>query len=269
MVDEYDSIVRNIVLEVFPRPKNKSVAGFMWIYKVKQVANGSFKKHKAIFLAKGFSHVEGIDYKETFSLVARYSSIKSILALAMQMGWKIHQMDVRTPFLNGLIKEEVYIEQLEGFETFGDEKLVKSCEEDLSIEFKLKVPCLMHYFLDMEVWQGDGELFVSQGKYANEILKKFHMESSKPMETPLAGNWRKEDATSGEVVEATIYEKLVAPLMYLVNTRPDMCYEFNQINQSMVRPTKLYWKETKHVLRYLRCTTQYGLWYKQAKGVKL
>jgi len=70
----------------------------------------------------------------------------------------------------------------------------------------------------MEVWQGDGELFVSRGKYANEILRRFHMDNSKPMEAPLASNWRKEDATSGEVVEATVYKKLVGSLMYLVNT---------------------------------------------------
>jgi len=72
--------------------------------------------------------------------------------------------------------------------------------------------------MGMEVWQGDEELFVSHGKYANEVLKKFHMESSKPMETPLAGNCRKEDATSGEVVEATIYKQFVGALMYFVNT---------------------------------------------------
>ena len=59
---------------------------------------------------------------------------------------------------------------------------------------------------------------MSLGKYANEILKGFHMESSKPMETPLASDWRKEDATSGEVVEAIVYKKLVGPLMCLVNT---------------------------------------------------
>ena len=64
---------------------------------------------------------------------------------------------------------------------------------------------LMHYFLGMEVWQKDGELFVSQGKYANEILRRFHMEKYKPMQNPLAGNWRKEDAVPGEVVEATVY----------------------------------------------------------------
>ena len=77
---------------------------------------------------------------------------------------------------------------------------------------------LMHYFLCMEVWKGDEELFVSQGKYSNKILKKFHMERSKPMETPLASNWRKEDATSREVVEATVYRQLVGSLLYLLNT---------------------------------------------------
>jgi len=98
---------------------------------------------------------------------------------------------------------------------------------------------------------------------------KFRMESSKPMETPLASNWRKEDATSREVVEATMYRKLVGSLMYLVNTRPDMCYAVNQLSQVMVRPTKLYWKAAKHVLRYLRGTTQFGLWYRRTEGVKL
>ncbi len=105
----------------------------------------------------------------------------------------------------------------------------------------------MHYFLSLEVWKGDGELFVSQGKYANEILKKFHMESRKTMETPLASNWRKEDAT--------IYRKLVGSLMYLVTTQLDMCFAVNHLSQEMVKPTKLYWKETKHVLRYLKGTT--------------
>ena len=70
----------------------------------------------------------------------------------------------------------------------SDDKLIKSRKEDLAREFKMKELGLMHYFLGMEVWQGDGELFVSQGKYANEILKTFRMESSKPMETPLTIN---------------------------------------------------------------------------------
>ena len=89
--------------------------GSRWINKVKQAADGSVEKHKARFVARGLSKVEGIDYEDNFALVSSYSSIRSILALSMQMGWKIHQMDVKTTFLNGVIEEEVYIEQLEGF----------------------------------------------------------------------------------------------------------------------------------------------------------
>eukprot|EP00253_Pinus_taeda_P035309 PITA_35309 len=237
---EYDSIVRNCVWDVVPRPEDKSVVSSRWLYKVKQAANGSVEKHKASFVARGFSQVKGIDYDETFSPLERYSSIRSMLALSAQMGWKIHQVDVKTAFLNGKIEEEVYIEPPEGFETFDrDDQLIKSCKEDLAREFEMKDMGLMHYFLGMEVWQEDGEVFVSQGKYANEILRRFHMEKCKPMQTPLAGNWRKEDATSSE------------------------------LSQAMVHPTKLFWKATKHVLRYLRGTSQYGLWYKRKKRVEL
>ena len=110
---------------------------------------------------------------------------------------------------------------------------------------------------------------MSQGKYAREILGKFHMEDYKPMDTPLPGNWKKEDATSTKVMDATVYQQLVGLLMYLVNTRPDICYAVNQLSQAMVKPTKLFWKAGKHVLRYLRGTSEYGLWYRQTDEVKL
>eukprot|EP00253_Pinus_taeda_P028592 PITA_28592 len=81
MVEEYDSIVRNNVWDVVLRLEDKLVVSSRWLYKVKQAANGSVENHKAKFVARGFSQVEGIDYDETFAPVARYSSIRSILAL--------------------------------------------------------------------------------------------------------------------------------------------------------------------------------------------
>ena len=111
MVEEYDSIIRNNAWEVVPRLVGKLVVGSKWVYKMKQAVDGSVEKHKSRFVAIGFSQVEGIDYDETFASVARYSSIRSILALLAQMEWKIHEMDVKTTFLNGVIEEEVYIEK--------------------------------------------------------------------------------------------------------------------------------------------------------------
>ena len=124
MVEEYDSIIKNNAWEFVPRPVGKSVVGSRWIYNVNQAEDGSVEMYKAIFVARGFSQVEGIDYEETFAIVARYSSIRSILALSTQMGQRIHQMDVKTVFLNGVIEEEVYIEQQEGFEIFDSESHV-------------------------------------------------------------------------------------------------------------------------------------------------
>ena len=69
-----------------------------------------------MFVARGFSEKEGIYYEDTFALVERYTSIRTIMALASMMKWSLHQMDVKTIFLNGVIKEEVYIEQPQGFE---------------------------------------------------------------------------------------------------------------------------------------------------------
>ena len=82
MVEEYDSIARNIAWEIFLRPVAKSVVGSRWIYKVKQAADGSVEKYKARFVARGFSQIEGIDYEENFAPVAWYSSIRTILALS-------------------------------------------------------------------------------------------------------------------------------------------------------------------------------------------
>eukprot|EP00253_Pinus_taeda_P006556 PITA_06556 len=152
-------------------------------------------------------------------------------------------MGVKTAFLNGEIEEEVYIDQPKGFETFDHESHVCRLKRALyglkqaphawytrinsyftglgftksevdvnlyNIVVKCKLLIIVLYVDDLilTVLQKDGELFVSQGKYANEILRRFHMEKCKPMQTPLAGNWRKEDATSGEVVEATMSGKL-------------------------------------------------------------
>ena len=76
------------------------------------------------FVEKGFSQKEGIDYEETFAPVARYSSIQTIISLAAEIGWRVHQMDVKTAFLNGVIEEEVYIEQLKGFDVENKESHV-------------------------------------------------------------------------------------------------------------------------------------------------
>jgi hypothetical protein len=115
MNEEYDSILKNDVWTVVPRPHGKSVVTSKWLYKIKHATDDSIEKYKARFVARGFSQKEGIDYNEIFSLVARDTSIRIIISLAAVFGWKLHQMDVKTAFLNGEVEQEVCIEQPEGF----------------------------------------------------------------------------------------------------------------------------------------------------------
>jgi hypothetical protein len=100
------------------------VVSSRWLFKIKDVVDGSIEKYKARFVVCGFSQKEGIDYEETFTPVARYTSIRTIIALTAKMKWKLHQMDVKTTFLNGVIKEEVYIEQPQVFEVENKESHV-------------------------------------------------------------------------------------------------------------------------------------------------
>jgi hypothetical protein len=116
MTEDYQSIIKNDVWEIVPKPKSKDVVSSKWIFKTKHVVDGSIEKYKAIFVARGFSQKEGVDYEETFAHVYSYTSIRTIIVLAAKMKWKLHQMDVKTYFLNGVIKEEVYIEKPQGFE---------------------------------------------------------------------------------------------------------------------------------------------------------
>eukprot|EP00253_Pinus_taeda_P006875 PITA_06875 len=176
---EYDSIIRKNVWEVVPRPKDKSVVHSRWIYKVKQAADGSIEKIKARFVANGFSRVEGIDLEETFSPVASYLT---------ELGFTKSEADENIYHIVVEGKLLIIVLYVDDLILTGDERMIKPCKEDFAREFKMKDLGLMRYFLGMELWQGDGEQFVSQGKYANEILKKFHMEISKPMENPLVGN---------------------------------------------------------------------------------
>jgi hypothetical protein len=253
--------------------------------------------------------------------VARYTSIKTIIALAAKMKWKLHQMDVKTVFLNGVIEEEVYIEQPQGFEVedrkshvcrlkkalyglkqaprawygridsfltslgftkrkadsnlyfkilllyvddlflTGEEKLIAECKQRLAAEFEMKDLGLMHYFLGLEVWQSPERIFLNQGKYTVEILKRFDMLECKSMYTPTEAKLKLLVDTSSNLIDATLYRQIIGSLMYLTNTRPDICFAVNTLSQFLVEPRRVHLVAAKHVMRYLKGTVDYGLSY--------
>eukprot|EP00253_Pinus_taeda_P011439 PITA_11439 len=191
MVEEYESIMKNNVWEVVPRPVAKLVVGSRWIFKVKNAADGSIEKYKAKFVAKGFSQVEELTMRKPLLLwQGTLCLVHQDQKLSHCLGFTKSEADVNIYHILIEGKLVIIVLYVDALILSSDEKLIKSCKEDLEREFKMKDMGLMYYFLSLEVWQGDGELFVSQGKYANEILQRFQMESCKPMKTPLVTNWR-------------------------------------------------------------------------------
>ena len=124
MKEELLMIKRNNTWELVDRPQNRNVIGVKWVYRTKLNADGSINKLKARLVVKGYAQIFGVDYSDTFAPVARLDTIRLLLAIAAQLNWKVYQMDVKSAFLNGVLQEEIYTEQPEGFANEGEEDKV-------------------------------------------------------------------------------------------------------------------------------------------------
>jgi hypothetical protein len=111
MDEEMAALDANATWEFVVLPKDKKAIGCKWVYKVKHNANGYVNKYKARLVTKGYAQTYGIDYEETYSLVAKMTIVKAIIAMAIAKGWSLHQMDVKNVFFHGDLHEEMYMEQ--------------------------------------------------------------------------------------------------------------------------------------------------------------
>ena len=122
--DEVESILKNHTWELVDLPPGSKPLGYKWIFKKKMKADGSIDKYKSRLVIKGYKQKEGLDYFDTYSPVTRISSIRMLIAIVAIHNLEIHQMDVKTIFLNSNLDEEIYMEQTEGFIVPGQEKKV-------------------------------------------------------------------------------------------------------------------------------------------------
>lgn len=116
--------LRTHVWDLVELPRDQKAVRSKWVFKLKMNADGSVERYTARLVAQGFTQKFGVDYDETICPVVRFELFQTVIALAVQNGLKLHQMDVATAFLNGELKEEVYMKQPESFVTKGQEHLV-------------------------------------------------------------------------------------------------------------------------------------------------
>ena len=114
--DEIQSLVENGTFELVQLPPGRRAIGSRWVFRVKRNADGSIERYKGRLVAKGFSQRPGFDYNETFAPTPKWASIRAILALAALENLELESVDISSAYLNGELKEEVYMRQPEGFE---------------------------------------------------------------------------------------------------------------------------------------------------------
>ena len=180
MQDELNQFERNKVWKLVPRPKDYPIVGTKWVFKNKLDESGNVIRNKARLVAKGYNQIEGIDFDETFAPVARLEAIRILLSFACYKGFKLKQMDVKSAFLNGDLKEEVFVEQPPGFEDHDFPNHVYKLEKAL---YGLKqaprawYDCLCTYLLENGFKKGsaDTTLFLLH-KESNFLIVQIYVD---------------------------------------------------------------------------------------------
>nr|GEX93355.1 ribonuclease H-like domain-containing protein [Tanacetum cinerariifolium] len=245
-------------------------------------------KNKSRLVVRGYRQEEGLDFEESFAPVARMEAIRIFLAYDAHKSFTVFQMDVKTAFLHGSLKEDVYVFQPVGFidadhpshvyklkkALYGLKQAPRAWYTQLFSDlmksfFEMSMMVEMAFFLGLQVNQSPCGIFINQSKYVLEILKKYGMESCDPVGTPMEIKDKLDLDQNGTLVDATKYRSMIAVLMYLTSSPPDIVHATCLCARYQAKPTEKHLKEVKRIFRYLRGTVNTGLWYTKDSGFEL
>ncbi|GJT63646.1 retrovirus-related pol polyprotein from transposon TNT 1-94 [Tanacetum coccineum] len=285
MQDEIHEFDRLDVWELVPPPDCVMIITLKWIYKVKLDEYGDVLKNKARLVAKGYRQEEGLDFEESFTPVARLEAIRIFLANAANKNMTVYQMDVKTAFLNGELKEEVYVSQPEGFvnpyrphHVYRLKKALYGLKQALgrgkhTLHVQIYVDDIIFASTNpkdcLQISQNPRGIFINQSKYANEILKKFNLHKSDPVDTPTVERTKLDEDLSGIPVDQTQYRSMIGSLMYLTASRHDLVFAVCMCARYQSKPTKKHLEAVKRVFQYLEGTINMGLWYPKDTAMAL
>nr|GEW56316.1 putative polyprotein [Tanacetum cinerariifolium] len=293
--EELNEFERLEVWELVPRPDNVMVITLKWIYKVKLDELGGILKNKARLVARGYHQEEGIDFEKSFGPVARLEAIQIFLAYAAHKNMVVYQMDVKTAFLNGNLREEVYVSQPDGFVDQDNPNHVRNGNDLLLVQiyvddiifaastlelcdlfanlmcskFKMSMMGKILFFLGLQISQSPRGIFINQFKYALESLKKYGFESCDSLDNLMVEKSKLDEDKEGKVVDPSHYRGMIGTLLYLTPSRPDLQLAIFMCARYQAQPTKKHVHAVKRIFRYLRETVHRGLWYPKDSSVAL
>jgi hypothetical protein len=324
---EVNSILKNETWEVIDRPTNRSPITSKWLFKIKKC--GDNMKQKARIVARGFQQREGVDYQDIFAPVVRWSTIRTIVALAAKNNWPIHQLDVCTAFLNGTLNEDVVMEIPEGFPYAGnplkacrvkralyglkqspkawysridawlisqgltrseydpnlyfstrngkrtfillyvddllitgdDSERIANLKDALKREFEMTDLGAANVYLGAEIRRCARGILLTQTSYIHKLLAKYGLTNCNPSQLPMDPNLTLQRQMNSEAVDTELYRSMVGSLIYVTNTRPDICYAVSTVARYMDSPQTPHLQAAKRILRYLQGTADFGLFF--------
>ncbi|GJS47857.1 retrovirus-related pol polyprotein from transposon TNT 1-94 [Tanacetum coccineum] len=197
------------------------------------------------------------------------------------MNMIVYQMDVKTTFLNGILREEVYVSQPYGFvdpDNFNHVDspkvpLIPRCSSAARQRHLTGINMSMmgkiSFFLGLQISQSPRGIFLNQSKYTLGSLKKYGMESCDPVDTSMVEKSKLDEDLKGKAVDPTHYRRMIGTLMYLTSSRPDLVFVVCMCARYQARPTKKHLHAVKRIFRYLRGTVHWGLWYSKDSSIAL
>ncbi|GJY04627.1 retrovirus-related pol polyprotein from transposon TNT 1-94 [Tanacetum coccineum] len=264
-----ECLFADFIFEIEPKKVSEVLKHPGWVDAMQEELNqnkkdehGIVTKNKARLVAQGYSQEEGIDYDETFLLVASIEAIRIFLAYATYMNFIVFQMDVKSAFLNGKLKEEVYVKQPPGFESSEFPDYV--CKLDKVLYGLKQAPraCMigeLTYFLVLQIKQDDKGISICQEHYTRNILKKYEVSDSSSVKTPMVSPNNLGPDLAGKPVNKTLYRGMIGSL--ITATRLNIQLSTVSCVGYQSSPKESHLITVKRIFRYLKGTPTLGLWY--------
>ncbi|GJZ00494.1 retrovirus-related pol polyprotein from transposon TNT 1-94 [Tanacetum coccineum] len=231
MQEEHNEFKRLGVWELVPRPDKVMVITLKWIYKVKLDELGGILKNKARLVARGYRQEEGIDFEESFAPVVRLEAIRIFLAFVAHKNMVVYQIDLKTAFLNGNLREE------------------------LQARGKAR-----NYLWTTNFSKSRG-IFINQSKYAFESLKKYNFDFCNPVDTPIVEKSKLDEDKVRKAIDLSHYRGMINTLFYLTASTLDLQFAICMCARYQARPSEKYLHAVKKIFWYLSGTVNRGLWY--------
>ncbi|GKA98194.1 retrovirus-related pol polyprotein from transposon TNT 1-94 [Tanacetum coccineum] len=268
MQDEIHEFDRLEVWELVPRPVYVMVIALKWIYKVKLDEYGDVLKNKARLVAKGYRQKKGIDFEESFAPVARIEAIRIFIANAasfedpehpthvyrlkkalygLKRAWydTLSKFLIATKFFKGAVDPTLFTRKTGKHillvQIYVDDIIFASTDptactifsKEMNSKFQMSMMGQMSFFLGLQVSQSPRGIFINQAKYALEILKKYGMDLTDPVDTPMVDRLKLDEDLKGIPVDQTRFRGMVGSLMYLTASRPDLVFAVSTIDMGL------------------------------------